>query len=531
MQEPTPAPTIADEVPIDEGASALRHRAARPPLLTIGIAVFLLLTSLAQWLLAGGRSEGGAIGNLFADWALGAKLPSLVAHGEYWRLITASFLHGSWIHLILNLLALGIFGRAVEMWFGRARAFVIFVFSCVSGAVVSYLLTPSPSLGASTGIMGLLGALAVHHFRNRHRLPDQARQAYPMILLVLYLQLLVDQLGSGFNIRVDSRGHIGGMIGGMILAALLEGEPLDGRDREREWLPLPTALTTAIVLLAYGFGGLIASLPGQVGLLRAASAVDLSTRVAYLRDVADRYPHFAELNAQVAGLLQQVNRPEEAQEYFRRASGDARMGRFSATEREGIALAAWERAQIALRRKNYDVALPGFLQAAELTSNDELRAQAYNSYAWVLVDELKRDYDRAELYAQKALQLAPTNPMIIDTLAWVWCAQGRCREAEERQKVAIQLLEQRRGPLDQFLNSRDSPDHQLAEYYYHLGVMQEKQHKTVEARTTFGKALLLRRPFPEVEEGLRRLSRPVKGAPVTPEAEVEQDPAVRRGIL
>jgi membrane associated rhomboid family serine protease len=138
-----------------------------------------------------------------------------VAHGEYWRLLTAAFLHGSVLHIALNMYALYLFGPAVEAALGRARFLALYLAAALGGSALSYFFSdPStPSLGASGAIFGLLGAFLV---LNRKLGRDSSSV---MVLIVI-------NLAFGFIApNIDWRAHIGGMITGALCAAAIAYAP------------------------------------------------------------------------------------------------------------------------------------------------------------------------------------------------------------------------------------------------------------------------------------------------------------------
>ncbi len=98
----------------------------------------------------------------------GAKDGSLIHAGQWWRLLTPMVLHAGWLHWGMNSLFLWVIGPLVERLFGRPRMFFLYIFAGVCGNYASYVHDPAvPSVGASTALFGLLGALAVFFWRER----------------------------------------------------------------------------------------------------------------------------------------------------------------------------------------------------------------------------------------------------------------------------------------------------------------------------------------------------------------------------
>jgi rhomboid protease GluP len=139
---------------------------------------------------------------------IGLKYGPSIRSGQFWRLITPLFLHGSILHIGFNMYALFSFGRGMESRFGWLRFLALYFLSGFAGNVFSFVLTPEPSLGASTAVFGLLAAEGVFLFQNRALLRDQARRAISNLVYMAGLNLLI-----GFSVNgVDNWGHIGGML-------------------------------------------------------------------------------------------------------------------------------------------------------------------------------------------------------------------------------------------------------------------------------------------------------------------------------
>jgi rhomboid protease GluP len=145
---------------------------------------------------------------------MGVKYGQYIRTGELWRLITPVFLHGSLLHIGFNMYALFIFGRGMESRFGRVRFLALYFLSGFAGNVLSFVLTPGPSLGASTAVFGLLAAEGVFLFQNRELLRGQARRAITNLVYMAGINLFIGFTTSG----VDNWGHIGGMLGGLLFA-------------------------------------------------------------------------------------------------------------------------------------------------------------------------------------------------------------------------------------------------------------------------------------------------------------------------
>ncbi len=167
--------------------------------------------------------ELGLFGGNLSDAVLnfGMKINARVAAGEYWRLLTAMFLHDAPLplHLLFNMYALYILGPQIEATYTSARFLLIYLLSGLAGSVLSYALGPAlvPSVGASGAIFGLLGALIVYSYRYR----DNLRFGRQQLINALTVALINFVLGLSLRGRIDNWAHLGGFVGGLVTGALL----------------------------------------------------------------------------------------------------------------------------------------------------------------------------------------------------------------------------------------------------------------------------------------------------------------------
>lgn len=473
-------------------------RVTAPPM-TLAFAASMVLMAFVQFTASGYQWNGGDLGTPPIDWALGAKVPSLVAHGEYWRLITANFLHGSWLHLILNLLGLFVVGRMIEVFYGPARMFVIFVLSAVAGAATSYLLTTTVSLGASTGVLGLMGALVWHNWKYREYLPARINYVYPLLLALVAFQFATDMIQPD----IDSFGHLGGFAAGIGVAMLLESRVSGEDQHERDWLPLPTALATAAGLLIYGGAGLLLALPREMPMLRAGSTHNPVERTELIRGIVAQRPYFTEARLQLAlQLIQQGRNDEAMQEYQSAIAGNPSLAssRYGISVRDQMVLYFMGVAAALDRAGNLEPALVCYQRVLQLSPDPQVAAHARNNYAWLLADRLDRNLDEAEQYAVRATEDMPDHPAYLDTLAWIYLKQGRAEKALSTQLLAVKNAEE----TPQVLGGTEG----LAELYYHLGAIYERLGKKPDAQSFYTKALEKRADYPEAKQGLDRVSDP-----------------------
>ena len=151
------------------------------------------------------------------DWLFyyGGKINEFILAGQLWRLITPVLLHASILHIAFNMYALYIYGAELERSYGHWRYLALYLLGGFAGNVLSFLLTPSPSLGASTAIFALVSAEAVFVYQNRSLFGKRARQ----VLLNLGVVVVINfGIGLTPGSLVDNFGHLDGLIGGAIFA-------------------------------------------------------------------------------------------------------------------------------------------------------------------------------------------------------------------------------------------------------------------------------------------------------------------------
>lgn len=133
-----------------------------------------------------------------------------VAEGEWWRLLTAAFLHYGPLHLGMNMLVLWLLGQGVEQYFGHARFALLYVVAGLAGSAGALLWSPNAlTVGASGAIWGIMGAAIV---LERRRIYVFGGQAMMLLLLNVAITLFIPGISIG--------GHFGGLVGG-VLAALV----------------------------------------------------------------------------------------------------------------------------------------------------------------------------------------------------------------------------------------------------------------------------------------------------------------------
>lgn len=186
------------------------RRMRRAPPATLALLAALVLVFVGEETRGVLESDGGII-------AAGALVRARVAAGEYWRLVTATLLHGSVQHLLSNAIALLVLGMICEHAFGRGQFTLLYLGSALGGSLVSLATSPGPSVGASGAIFGLQGAAIVLFRRHRARLLLRDRRIGAVLLAWAAYTIVTGLLTP----LVDNGAHIGGALTGALLALRL----------------------------------------------------------------------------------------------------------------------------------------------------------------------------------------------------------------------------------------------------------------------------------------------------------------------
>jgi rhomboid protease GluP len=189
------------------------------------------------------KSGRGNFVNLDVEtlFAFGAKFGPAIAAGQWWRLVTAGFLHGGILHILMNSWVLFDLGAQVEELYGGARMLVIYFLSSVAGFYVSALWRPeTPSVGASAALFGLVGAMIALGMRYRTAMGDMVRSIYLRYLVYLLIFSLLP--------GVDMAAHVGGLAGGFAIAYVAGQPKYEGSGLEQFW-----RVAAGLCILATGF--------------------------------------------------------------------------------------------------------------------------------------------------------------------------------------------------------------------------------------------------------------------------------------
>jgi len=225
------------------GASAAR---ATVVLIGINIAVFLLEIATG----AGGFSTAGSVfadgalcGNAIGDGGICRSNEILLQTdgGEWWRVLTSGFLHGTIIHLALNMFALYILGQVLEPAIGTARFVAVYLVALLAGSVGALLLSePSQfTIGASGAVYGLFLATIV--IARQRGMDAVVSQLGFWLVLNLVFTFAIPNISIG--------GHLGGMVGGALGALLVVAA--ERRISRRETLPAELGLLAGLGVICF----------------------------------------------------------------------------------------------------------------------------------------------------------------------------------------------------------------------------------------------------------------------------------------
>lgn len=450
-------------------------------LIALNVAVFALMIA------------AGGPGNSYVVLDFGASYEPFFRQGQYWRLVMPMFLHLGWLHLGTNMFVLFILGPVLEEMYGYGRFLLLYVGAGICGSFASMTISHNVAAGASGAIMGVAGAILVAGYVHRATLPHRLARVFSrgrlpfMLLIFVVMELVVDRSIP----NVDHWGHVGGLVGGALLALLIApprresvaGHWLGGTTASAALDPslrppegpeerpsqsiavVPVAVVALAMTLAAGHYQsfhraslllqqgdrleAVGSLDRAIASFRQAEKLapnderpheDLGLAYAakaQVSDAAAEYEQALRLNPRslqaalgLASIYQSQGKPAESQKLIETALGKDPQS----------AGAQAELADLANAQKLYPQAIGHYQQALRL---DPRLAVAHNNLAWLYAtcdDPKFRNAAEALEHAKLAVELTEwRQPEFIDTLAEAYYATGNYAQAVETQKKALAL--------------------------------------------------------------------------------------------
>jgi membrane associated rhomboid family serine protease/cytochrome c-type biogenesis protein CcmH/NrfG len=380
----------------------------------------------------------------------GANFGPYTLSGEWWRLLTYMFLHGGAMHIFFNMWCLWDLGRLCESLYGRLTFAAIYLITGVAGGLASIAWNPRVlSVGASGAIFGLAGALIASFYLGEFSLPRAAISGTLRSLVIF----AVFNLGFGQLVGgIDNACHIGGLVSGLILGALI------ARLAPQHDAPLRRAAVVGVValaLLATGFG--VRQWRGGPMRLARAFQETKGDQVARLQAVIKQQPNLTQAHFALAQAYLARDQYPEAEAEFQRVI-QLQPGNLEARFDLGL---------VYLSEKRLDDAKSAF---AEIIAQDANSAEGHYGLGLVLADqqnyasaieELKKAasgprvsgvyyemgnsytklnrYDDAIAAYLKEKEKTGDNPDLENALADAYQAKGMLKEAQDARDRAQQL--------------------------------------------------------------------------------------------
>jgi rhomboid protease GluP len=494
-EPPVPGPpstvlSLESQVPGPEPARSSPIARAPLPIATLTI-VAVSVAVLALQTLAGGSKNPDVLMDF------GASYRPYFQQGQYWRAVMPMFLHIGWWHLALNMIPLLLLGPVLEQIYGYGRYAVIYVGAGISGSLLSmYHGHGVPAAGASGAVFGVVMATLTAGYVHRDALPHPLARIFrrSRFAATLVVFIVVELVSGYLSQNIDNWGHLGGLIGGALLAFLISPpkpveaesvvqQPSLARNSASLWMspsaprsvsnwrsqgivlvPLAVvALSMAAAARHYRIGHQVSQALEEGMRLVAAhqegAAFD-KFKVAERLDPRDERPRVA-----LGQLNLQQHQVSDAIDEFTQAlrldpdSLDAQIG-LAQAYRDGGDPAAAQRIWEALAKKNprsleaqeavaellagqklYEQAIARYQTVLRLSPNSAL---AHNNLGWLYAtadDPKFRDPAAALDQARKAVLLTGgRQPDFLDTLAEALYASGKYAEAVKVETQALQMM-------------------------------------------------------------------------------------------
>jgi len=370
----------------------------------------------------------------------GADYGPQTLNGEWWRLLSSVFVHIGVVHLLLNMWCLWSLGRLAERMFGNWTFLAIYLLSGLGGSLASVLWNPSiVSAGASGAVFGVAGGLVAFWYFGKVALPRSiVKRDFASILTFVGYNLAFGFAKEG----VDNAAHLGGLLVGLALGALLHRP-----------LPAPAAPSRLRIGLIYAGAALILVLVGAFARKTHESLISYERGSTYLE------------NKSIDRAIEEFNRAIASDPTFALAQHDL-----------GLAY---------LRKENYEQAINAFKKCLELNPEESVREVAYYNLGLAYFD-LSRNEEAISAFNQ-SLRLNSERPKTYLYLGMAYRRKERYEEAIAAFKHSLKL----------------KPD--LVEAQINLGVAYEADGLHDQAIAAYEEALKLNPAAEEVKQELNEL--------------------------
>ena len=219
--------------------AATPHTFVTWTLMAINITVFVLMVM-----------RGASLTAVDLDTSLrwGASYSPFVTRGEWWRLLTATFVHGGIMHIFANMYVLAVMGPVTERLYGNVAYAVLYLLAGLAGSLASVYWHPLvTSVGASGAVFGVMGAVLAFTARQRHSLPPSLLRSVASSVG----QAVAINLVLGFATpHVDMAAHVGGLIGGFACGLVLAGHIEEPASRKQARAGALAVVGTLLVVVA-----------------------------------------------------------------------------------------------------------------------------------------------------------------------------------------------------------------------------------------------------------------------------------------